>query len=150
MEFHGIFHGIPCNPNVIWNGVPQVPWNSMELGDIWFGDIIVPWNPMKYSMQFHGNGAPSSMGFHGTWWHLLGGGWVPWNLMEYSMTFHGTWAIWTGATLVPWSSMKLLQYSKWRLHNSMDVYIKLLGSPVTLDVILISNHQVPWNSMRLG
>ena len=37
MEFHGIFHGIPWNTCVIWNGALLIPWNHLELGNflIW-------------------------------------------------------------------------------------------------------------------
>ena len=72
IEFHGIFHGIPWNTCVIWNGALLIPWNPMEIGDFLFGDSRVPWNSMEYHMEFLGNIALNKMTiskFHG----------IPWN-----------------------------------------------------------------------
>ena len=69
MAFHGIFHGIPWNICVIWNGALLIPWNLMELGDFSFGGTRVPWNSIEYSMELHG----TPVSFE----------------MEYSMEFHG-------------------------------------------------------------
>ena len=51
MEFHGIFHGIPWNICVIWNGALLILWKPMELGDFLFGDSRFPWNSMEYPLE---------------------------------------------------------------------------------------------------
>ena len=49
----GIFHGSPKEPDVNWNNNLDVPWNSMEHGNIWFGCNRVPQNSIGYSLEFH-------------------------------------------------------------------------------------------------
>ena len=119
MEFHGIFHGIPWNTCVIWNGGLPITWNPVDLDDFFlFGDSRVPCYSMEYSTQVKGNMVfikmriSNLMDFHGTlvppneisissmeysmeysmelWCHQMTYDLVPWNSMEHSMEFHGT------------------------------------------------------------
>ena len=57
MEFYGIFHGIPWNTCVIWNGALLIPWNHLKLGDFFI------WR-LQSSMGFHGI-SHASPGYHG-------------------------------------------------------------------------------------
>ena len=111
MEFHGIFHGIPWNTCVIWNGALLIPWNPVELVHFIFGDSRVPWNiPCKsrvtwYWIKWQSH---SSMEFHGTKWYFI---WRPQSSMEFHGIFHGipwnTCVIWNGALLIPWNHLQL-------------------------------------------
>ena len=133
----------------------QVPWISMELGDIWFGDAIVPWNSIEYSIEFNGAPVPPNrtefqgiprnfeivlfpkyrvpLDFHG----IIHG--IPWNfcITKSNVTeFHG----------IPWNfqSYILLNIGSfgipWNIPwNSMELLYRQ-----------IKYHQVPWNSTEHG
>ena len=113
MEFHGIFHGIPWNSCVIWNGALLIPWNPMDLGDFLFGDSRVPWNSVEYPMQVQGSIVLIKMTiskFHGIPWnkvifHLAAPNFhgIPWNIPWNSMKLS---YISFGGTRVPWNSME--------------------------------------------
>ena len=126
------FHGIPKNcvtydlAAVEFHGIPwNILWNSME-----------PWCHLKWLPT-------SSMEFHGTWWHLFGDDRVLWNSMEPCV-------IWNDTNLVPWNSMERLWYLVGWLRNAMEFFRNFHGSPGKSNVIWISNHQVPSNSIWLG
>ena len=127
MEFHGIFHGIPWNTCVSWNGALLIPWNPMELGDFfiwrlhssmkfhgishaspgwhgidWNDNLKVPWNSMELSdISLGGTRVP--LEFHGIRWNLvivhLGA--LEFHGISCHSTFHGT-------SVVSWNSMELL------------------------------------------
>ena len=115
MEFHGLFHGIPWNTCVIWNGALLIPWNPMELGDFYLATqefYGIPWNiPCKSRVTWYWIKwqSQSSMEFHGTKWYFI---WRHPSSMDYSMEFPGT---------------KL--YFIWRHQGSMEFHGISHGSP---------------------
>ena len=139
MEFHGIFHGIPWNTCVIWNGALLIPWNHLKLGDFFYLAIAefhgIPWNiPCKSRVSWYWLNwqSQSSMEFHGIKWYFI---WrhqssfrIPWNSMEL-----GDSPI--GGTRVPWNFVSL--HVPWNFRSFIEFHgTSQLGLGI------------PWNSME--
>ena len=103
IDFHGLIHGSPLNyPDCFWYGAFQVPWNSMELGDVLFADSRFPWNSVEYaeyatvySKETHGAQIYFKMAtqdFHGISWN------IPWTSMEPSCPLK--WRSWNCVELL--------------------------------------------------
>ena len=75
MKFHGTFHGLPWNPGIIWNCALLVPWDSMDLSDIWFWLLK---NSMEYSIKVQRNLMP----IKGTISKFNG---IPWNSATFDL-----------------------------------------------------------------
>ena len=128
MEFHGIFHGIPCNTCVICNGALLIPWNPVEFDDffylatpesnipchtfiIWNGALLIPWNPIELG-DF-----------------LFGDSRVPRNFMVYPIEVQ--------------DNMILIKMTISKFHGiPWNLVIFHLAAP--------EFHGIPWNSMELG
>ena len=130
MEFHGIYHGIPWNTCVIWNGALLIPWNPMELVHFLFVDSRVPWKiqcKFKVTWYWIKWQSESSLEFHGTKWYFI---WRYQSYTEFHGIFHGTLVSFETAPF--WNRAHL----KW---NSMEVsHISFGGT------------RVPWNLMKLA
>ena len=145
MEFHAIFHGIPCNSRAakwhitLFHGIPwNIPWNSMELWCRQMTYHLDPWNSMEHSMEFHGTLVPpndislSSMEFHGTThWHFMAftlaglPSDIQWNSREI-------WSRQIKNHRVTWDSMELRgHHFKWHKY-----FMEFHGI----------FHGIPWNS----
>ena len=150
MEFHWIFHGIPWNTCVIWNGTVLIPWNCMELGDFlatpdfhWIQRII----PCKsrvtcYWLKWQ---SQSSMEFHGIKWYFI------WR-HQSSMEFHGmpwnTCGISNGALLIAWNRMRRgdLLFGDSRVSwNSMEYPMAMQGNMLLNKMTISKFHGIPWN-----
>ena len=154
MKFHGIFHGIPWNTCVIWNGALLIPWNPVELGVFYlvtpeFHEI--PWNiPCKsrvtwYWLKWH---SQSSMEFHGTEWYLI---WrhqcsmefhgIRWNLVIAhlaALKFHGI--PWNFVSLnVPWNFRSFMEF-----HGTSNLGTGIPSNSMELHGIWLYS-QIPWN-----
>ena len=143
MEFHEIFHGIPWNTCVIWNGALLIPWNHMELVHFIFGDSRVPWNiPIKSRVTWYWIKwqSESSMELRGTKWYLI---WRPQSSMEFHGLFHwivhgiswNTCVIWNAALPLaawrflylttpdfPWKSRVTWCWIKWQSQSSIEFH----------------------------
>ena len=151
MEFHGIFHGIPCNYGAAICHL--VPWIVILF------NTMSPWTCKGYSMEFHGTlespykKPPSFKWFHGIrrapcqMTQVFHG--IPWNIsrnsmelwyrqMKYnsvprnSMEFHGT--------LVPPNEILL---------SSMEFHGTLRLSFYSIPCYPGLAWDIPWNSMEL-
>ena len=119
--YHGIFHGIPWNTCVIWNGALLIPGNHLKLG--WFFYLAtaefhgIPWNiqcksrVIWYWLKWQ---SQSSREFHGTQWYFI---WrhqssfrIPWNSMELGDSPFGS-------TRVPWNFVSLHVPWNFRIHG---------------------------------